>query len=104
MASKEKQAIVVDYVHSKRESRGEQPSETRGRHVWAAVNSLTRCRRKSLVTTVAIIVSIALLITVVLVGKYLMTTRYRNTIDLESDGDYKAPCCFSLLKKFKFNN
>ena len=25
MASKEKQAIVVDHVHSKRESRGEQP-------------------------------------------------------------------------------
>ena len=54
MASKEKQGIVVDHLLSKRESRGEQSSETRGRNVSAAVNSLTRCRRKSLVTILAI--------------------------------------------------
>ena len=37
MASKEKQKIVVDHVHSKRESPEEQPSETKGRHVAAAI-------------------------------------------------------------------
>ena len=68
MASKERQTIVVDHVHSKRE---EQPSETIGRHVAAAIYCLTRCRRKSLVTVVAIIVSIAVLIAVVFVRKYL---------------------------------
>ena len=73
MASKEKQTIVVDRVHSKRESPGEQPSETRGRHVSAAIHCLSRCRGTSLATIVSIKVSIALLIAVVLVGKYLMT-------------------------------
>ena len=72
MASKEKQTIVVDHVHSKRESPEEQPSETKGRHVAAAIYCLTRCRRKSLVTVVAIIiVSIAVLIAVVFVRKHL---------------------------------
>ena len=37
MASKEKQIIVVDHVHSKREGPEEQPSETKGRHVAAAI-------------------------------------------------------------------
>ena len=37
MASEEKQAIVVDHVHSKLESPEEQPSETKGRHVAAAI-------------------------------------------------------------------
>ena len=68
MASKEKQTIVVDHVHSKRE---EQPSETIGKHVAAAIYFLTRCRRKSLVTVVAIIVSISVVIAVVFVRKYL---------------------------------
>ena len=71
MASKERQTIVVDHVHSKRESPEEQPSETKGRHVGAAIYCLTRCRRKSLVTVAAIIVSIAVLIAVVFVRKYL---------------------------------
>ena len=71
MASKEKQIIVVDHIHSKREGPEEQPSETKGRHVAAAIYCLTRCRRKSLVTVVAIIVSISVLIAVVLVRKYL---------------------------------
>ena len=71
MASKERQTIVVDHVHSKRESPEEQPSDTKGRHVGAAIYCLTRCRRKSLVTVVAIIVSIAVLIAVVFVRKYL---------------------------------
>ena len=71
MASKERQTIVVDHVHSKRENPEEQPSETKGRHVGAGIYCLTRCRRKSLVTVVAIIVSIAVLIAVVFVGKYL---------------------------------
>ena len=80
MASKEKQGIVVDHLHSKRESRGEQSSETRGRHVSAAVNSLTRCRRKSLATIVAIIMSIVVLIAVVLVGKHLTQTYDHNEL------------------------
>ena len=64
--------IVVDHVHSKREGPEEQPSETKGRHVAAAIYCLTRCRRKSLVTVVAIIiVSIAVLIAVVFVRKHL---------------------------------
>ena len=72
MASEEKQAIVVDHVHSKRESPDEeQPSETKGRHVAAATYCLTRCHRKGLVTVVAIIVSIAVLIAVVFVRKHL---------------------------------
>ena len=71
MASKEKQTIVVDHVQSKREGPEEQPSETKGRHVAAAIYCLTRCRRKSLVTIVAIIVSIAVLIAVVFVRKHL---------------------------------
>ena len=71
MASKEKQTIVVDHVHSKREGPEEQPSETKGRHVAAAIYFLTRCRRKSLVTVVAIIVSISVVIAVVFVRKYL---------------------------------
>ena len=71
MASKERQTIVVDHVHSKREIPEEQPSETIGRHVAAAIYCLTRCRRKSLVTVVAIIVSISVLIAVVFVRKYL---------------------------------
>ena len=71
MASEEKQAIVVDHVHSKLESPEEQPSETKGRHVAAATYCLTRCHRKSLVTVVAIIVSIAVLIAVVFVRKHL---------------------------------
>ena len=54
MASKERHTIVVDHVHSKRESPEEQPSETKGRHVGAAIYCLTRCRRKSLVTVVVI--------------------------------------------------
>ena len=62
---------VVDHVHSKREGPEEQPSETKGRHVAAAIYFLTRCRRKSLVTIVAIIVSIAVLIAVVFVRKHL---------------------------------
>ena len=52
MASKEKQKIVVYHVHSKREGPEEQPSETKGRHVAAAIYCLTTCRRKSLVTIV----------------------------------------------------
>ena len=71
MASKEKQIIVVDHIHSKREGPEEQPSETKGRHVAAAIYCLTRCRRKSLVTVVAIMVSISVLIAVVFVRKYL---------------------------------
>ena len=71
MASKEKQIIVVDHIHSKREGPEEQPSETKGRHVAAAIYCLTRCRRKSLVTVVAIIVSISVVIAVVFVRKYL---------------------------------
>ena len=71
MASKEKQTIVVDHVHSKREGPEDQPSETKGRHVVAAIYCLTRCRRKSLVTIVAIIVSIAVLIAAVFVRKHL---------------------------------
>ena len=71
MASKEKQTIVVDHVHSKREGPEEQPSETKGRHVAAAIYCLTRCRRKSLVTVVAIIVSISVVIAVVFERKYL---------------------------------
>ena len=71
MASKEKQIIVVDHVHSKREGPEEQPSETKDRHVAAAIYCLKRCRRKSLVTIVAIIVSIAVLIAVVFVRKHL---------------------------------
>ena len=71
MASKEKQTIVVDHVHSKREGPEEQPSETKGGHVAAAIYCLTRCRRKSLVTIVTIIVSIAALIAVVVVRKHL---------------------------------
>ena len=66
--------IFVDYVNAKRKCPWEQPSETRGRHVSAAINCLTRCRRKSLVTVVATIVSIAVLIAVVLVGKCLAQT------------------------------
>ena len=58
MASKEKQTIVVDHVHSKRESPEEQSSETKG--------------RQSLVTVVATIGSIAVLIAVVFVRKHLM--------------------------------
>ena len=72
MASKEKQTIVVDHVHSKRESPEEQPSETKGRHVAVAIYCLTRCRRKSLVTVVGTIGSIAVLIAVVFVRKHLM--------------------------------
>ena len=71
MASKERQTIVVDHVHSKRESPEQQPSKTKGRHVAAAIYYLTRCCRKSLVTVVAITVSIAVLIAVVFVRKYL---------------------------------
>ena len=71
MASKEKQIIVVDHVHSKREGPEEQPSETKGRHVAADIYCLKRCRRKSWVTIVAIIVSIAILIAVVFVRKHL---------------------------------
>ena len=71
MASKERQTIVIDHVYSKRESPEQQPSETKGRHVAAAIYCLTRCRRKSLVTVVAIIVSISVLIAVVFVRKYL---------------------------------
>ena len=67
MASKERQTIVVDHVHSKREGPEELPSETKGRHVAAAIYCLTRCRRKSLVTIFPIIVSIA----VVFVRKHL---------------------------------
>ena len=37
MASKERQTIVVDHVYSKQESPEEQPSETKGRHVAAAI-------------------------------------------------------------------
>ena len=70
MASKEKQKIIVDHVHSKRPE--EQPSDTKGRHVAAATYCLTRCRRKSLVTVVATIVSIAVLIAVVFVRKHLI--------------------------------
>ena len=71
MASKEKQIILVDHVHSKREGPVEQPSETKGRHMAAAIYCLKRCRRKSLVTIAAIIVSIAVLIAVVFVRKHL---------------------------------
>ena len=71
MASKERQTIVVDHVHSKRESPEEQPSETKGGHVAAAIYCLTGCRRKGLVTIFAIIVSIAVLIAVVFVRKHL---------------------------------
>ena len=80
MASKEKQTIVVDRVHSKREGPGEQPSETRGRHVSVAINCLARCRRKSLITIVAIIVSIAVLIGVVFVGKHLTQSHDHNEL------------------------
>ena len=62
MASKEKQAIVVDHVHSKRERPEEQPSETKGGNVAVAIYCLTRCSRKSLVTIFAIIVSIAVVL------------------------------------------
>ena len=41
MASKEKEKIVVDHVHSKRDSPEEQPSETKGGHVAAAIYCLT---------------------------------------------------------------
>ena len=47
MASKEKQKIVVDHVHSKREGPEEEPSETKGRHVAAAIYCLTRCRQNN---------------------------------------------------------
>ena len=72
MVSKEKQTIVVDHVHSKRESPEEQSSETKGRHVAAAIYYLTKCRRKSLVTVAATIGSIVVLIAVVFVRKHLM--------------------------------
>ena len=77
MASKEKQAIFAAHVHS---SPGKQPSETRDRHTSVAINCLTRCRRKSLVTVVAIIVSIVVLIAVVLVGKHLTQTYDHNEL------------------------
>ena len=80
MASKEKQIIVAARVHSKRESPGKQPSETGGRHASAAINCLTRCCEKSLVTIVAIIVSIAVPIAVVLVGKHLTQTYDHNKL------------------------
>ncbi|PFX15590.1 uromodulin-like [Stylophora pistillata] len=84
MASKEKQTISVDQDHSKRDSLEEQPSETRSRHVSAAINCLTRCRRKTLVTVVALIVAISVLIAVVLVGKHLTQTHdHNNVIDTE---------------------
>ena len=61
----------MDHVYSKRESPEEQPSETKDRDVAAVIYCLTRRRRKSLVTVVAIIVSIAVHIAVVFVRKYL---------------------------------
>ena len=88
MASKEKQTIVVDRVHSKRESLGEQPSETRGRHVSAAIHCLSRCCGKSQWC---------------LQENILRRTRYINTKYLESGRDFTSPFCFSLLKKLKFN-
>ncbi|CAH3164157.1 unnamed protein product [Pocillopora meandrina] len=91
MASKEKQTIVVDRVHSKREGPGEQPSETRGRHVSAAINCLARCRRKSLITIVALIVSIAVLIAVVFVGKHLTQSHDHNELREEVRNDGQDP-------------
>ena len=87
MASKEKQTIVVDRVHSKRESLGEEPSETRGRHMSAAIHYLSRCRGKSQWC---------------LQENILRRTRYISTKYLESGRDFTAPFCFSLLKKIKF--
>ena len=39
MASKEKQKIVVDHVHSKHESPGEQPSET---NMWQQLSIVSQ--------------------------------------------------------------
>ena len=70
----------MDHVHSDGRRPGQQPSETRGRHVSAAINCLTKCRGKSVVIVVAVIVSTAERIAAVLVGKHLIQTHDHNEL------------------------